>query len=156
MAGSDRLIAMSPSGVAPGYGGSRRATLRPLAPNRAASSPIAYSSRDRTWCALRLSLGVLLLAAVALKAHELATTPLAGTRLFASRWLVLAVVQVELLLGVALIAGLWPPWSGASMTPERGTFRRRRSCASAMVESLAPAPGRNNGPAFEFGAIHHG
>jgi hypothetical protein len=71
----------------------------------------AAARGDRAWHVLRFVLGALLLTAALLKAHALATAPLVGSDLFASRWFVLAVVQVELLFGFWLIAGIWPVWA---------------------------------------------
>jgi hypothetical protein len=72
------------------------------------------SAQNRVWHVLRPALGGLLVTAALLKSHALATAPLVGGDLFASRWFVLAVVQVELLVGLWLIAGIWPSWAWRS------------------------------------------
>jgi hypothetical protein len=57
---------------------------------------------------VRIAVGLLLLTAAGLKAHQLATEPVLGTGLLDSRWLLMAVVEFELLLGLCLLANLWP------------------------------------------------
>lgn len=52
--------------------------------------------------------GCILITAAALKGLDAATNPLAGGLLFGSRWELLAVIEVELLLGLALLLGLYP------------------------------------------------
>lgn len=52
--------------------------------------------------------GLLLLIAAVLKAHELLTEPALGTNFWASRVLLIAIVEFELALGLWLLAGLVP------------------------------------------------
>lgn len=62
---------------------------------------------------LRVILGLVLLAAAALKVHELATGPVAETNWLTSRWLLIGVVELEFLLVAWLISGAYarPLWS---------------------------------------------
>lgn len=53
-------------------------------------------------------LGLILLTAAGFKGYELATEPVLGTGLLNSRWLLIAVVQFELLFGFWLFAGILP------------------------------------------------
>ena len=64
---------------------------------------------------VRVVLGLLLLAAAGLKLHELLTAPAAEQGPFASRWFRAAQVEVELLLGLWLLSGLFPraAWGAA-------------------------------------------
>jgi hypothetical protein len=80
------------------------------------------SVRGGAWHVLRISLGALLLTSALLKTHELATAPLVVTGLPASRWFLLAVVQTELLIGVLLIAGLWPAYAWRTALALFGAF----------------------------------
>ncbi len=82
----------------------------------------AAARGDRAWHALRLLLAALLLTAALLKMHALVMQPLVGIGLFASRWLVLAVVQVELLVAFWLLAGIWPAWAWRSAIALFGVF----------------------------------
>jgi len=50
--------------------------------------------------------GLVLLGAAALKAHQLATSPAPGESLLSTRWLLTLWVEVEILLGVWLVSGL--------------------------------------------------
>jgi hypothetical protein len=50
--------------------------------------------------------GVVLLAATA-KGYELATAPILGDGIFGSRWFMIAVVELELVLGIWLLSGLF-------------------------------------------------
>ncbi len=60
---------------------------------------------------VRILLGLVLLTAAALKGHQLATEPVAGTGLFDSRWFLIGVVELELFFGMWLLANLWPKWT---------------------------------------------
>jgi len=70
-------------------------------PTRHLTNPWGYNS-------LRVILGLVLLVAASLKTHQLATEPVLGTGLLDSRWLLIAVVEFELLLGLCLLANVWP------------------------------------------------
>lgn len=63
---------------------------------------------DRLARLIRWSLGALLLAAAALKAHDLATGPLVGEGIWANRWLMALLVEAEAALGLWLLSGLFP------------------------------------------------
>jgi len=72
--------------------------------------------RARRWTpydAIRIALGLLLLTAAGFKAHQLATEPVLGAGLLDSRWLLMATVEFELLLGLALLWNVWrrPTWA---------------------------------------------
>ncbi|MBN2022776.1 MAG: hypothetical protein JW809_08260 [Pirellulales bacterium] len=64
---------------------------------------------------VRALLGLLLLAAAVLKAHQLATEPVLGAGLLDSRWVLIATVEFELFFGLWLLAGLLPrlTWAAA-------------------------------------------
>ena len=57
------------------------------------------------FAAVRLVLGLLLLIAASLKGYELATEPVAGQGLLGSRWFLIGLVEVEILLGLWLLSG---------------------------------------------------
>jgi len=61
--------------------------------------------------AVRFSLAVILFTAALLKTHQSATEPGFGGGFFESRWLVIGVVQFELLLGFWLASGFWRRWA---------------------------------------------
>lgn len=65
--------------------------------------------------AVRVAVGVLLLTAAGLKAHQLATEPILGTGLLDSRWLLMATVEFELFFGLWLLVNIWPKptWTAA-------------------------------------------
>jgi len=69
--------------------------------DRARIRPPAFHAYD----IVRSLLGLLLLAAAALKGYELATTPLLGRSFLDSRWVVLAAVPFEFALGCFLLTG---------------------------------------------------
>jgi len=58
--------------------------------------------------AVRVLLGVVLLAASAAKGYELTTEPIVETGWLSARWLRIAVVELELVLGLWLLTGLCP------------------------------------------------
>jgi uncharacterized membrane protein YphA (DoxX/SURF4 family) len=62
----------------------------------------------RRYDVVRLLLGVLLLTAGVLKGYELASGPVPETSPLTSRWLLIAVVEWELLFGAWLLAGFYP------------------------------------------------
>ena len=64
---------------------------------------------------VRVALGLVLLAAAALKAHQLATGPVAETNLLDSRWFLMIEVEFELLFGLWLLFGAYPrlTWAAA-------------------------------------------
>jgi len=74
------------------------------------------------YAVVRIALG-LLVAAAGLKAHQLATQPVAEAGLFGSRWFLIAQVEGEFLFGLWLLAGLWP----------QGTRRLALVCFSAFA-----------------------
>lgn len=57
---------------------------------------------------VRLALGLVLLLAAGLKAHQLSTGPVGETWLLDSRWFLISVVEFELLFGLWLLAGIHP------------------------------------------------
>ncbi len=57
---------------------------------------------------VRLLVAAILLAAAALKAHQLATEPTAETSLMTSRWFLTAVVEFELALGMSFLTNALP------------------------------------------------
>lgn len=58
--------------------------------------------------AVRIPLGVVLLIAAILKAQELTFRPVVETSPLTLTWLLMAVVEIEILLGVWLLAGFFP------------------------------------------------
>jgi hypothetical protein len=71
----------------------------------------APESRQVAWLTsadvVRILLGLLLLAAAALKGHQLLTAPVTGRSVLESRGFLVALVEVEFLLGVWLLSGLF-------------------------------------------------
>jgi len=63
---------------------------------------------------VRIVLGLVLLTAAALKGHQLATEPVAGTGLLTSRWFLIGVVEFEFFFGLWLLAGPYPKWTWAA------------------------------------------
>lgn len=57
---------------------------------------------------VRLALAVVLLAAAALKGYQLATEPAFGTSLLESRWVLIILVECELLFGLWLVGNFHP------------------------------------------------
>ncbi len=57
-------------------------------------------------------LGLVLLAAAALKAYQLATAPVVENGLFTSRWFLIGLIEFELALGLVLALGLYPRAAG--------------------------------------------
>jgi hypothetical protein len=55
---------------------------------------------------VRVALGLLLLVAAALKAHQLATQPLPERDLLSSRWVLVLWVEAEIALSLWLLSGL--------------------------------------------------
>lgn len=93
----------------------RRARPKPRPPSRpvqSASGPEEAPgrrpprARREAFVYVRLLLGLLLLAAAALKCVQLATTPSAGAGILNARWLLIAEVELEMALGILLISGL--------------------------------------------------
>jgi len=67
------------------------------------------SSRTISGCGLvRVLLGILLLAATGLKAHQLATEPVAERDLLSNRTFLVVWVELELLLGTWFVSGILP------------------------------------------------
>ncbi len=66
-----------------------------------------YGNRLRfDYGAVRVVLGLILLAAAGLKAHQLATGPTAEAGLLTSRWFLVAAVESEIVLGLCLLSGV--------------------------------------------------
>ncbi|NQT16619.1 MAG: hypothetical protein HQ582_27920 [Planctomycetes bacterium] len=57
---------------------------------------------------VRIVLGLVLLAAAALKGHQLLTEPVLGSGLLHARWLLIGLVEFELFFGLWLLAGVLP------------------------------------------------
>ncbi len=57
---------------------------------------------------MRIFAGLNLLGAAGLKAYQLAIEPVAGTSFLESRWFLIGLVELELLLAVVLLFALWP------------------------------------------------
>ncbi len=70
-------------------------------------SSLRYGS-SAPYTVVRLTLGVVLLAAAALKGYQLATEPTADTRLMDSWWFVVSAVEFEFLLAACLLVGIYP------------------------------------------------
>jgi len=70
--------------------------------------PARYLTKPWGYKSPRVVLGLMLLVAASLKTHQLATEPVLGTGLLDSRWLLAVVVEFELLLGLCLLANVWP------------------------------------------------
>jgi hypothetical protein len=64
------------------------------------------------YAVLRVVLALILLAAAALKARQLATEPIFGSGLLESRWFLIAAVEFELLFALWLLSTLLPSPSG--------------------------------------------
>jgi len=62
----------------------------------------------RSFRALQVCIGLLLLTAAGLKTHQLATEPVLGSSILDSRWFLIAVVEFELFFGLWLLSGLIP------------------------------------------------
>jgi len=56
----------------------------------------------QSWTVLRVFIGIVILTSALLKTHELATIPSLGSGLLHSRWFLILVVELELLLGIWL------------------------------------------------------
>jgi hypothetical protein len=72
-----------------------------------AASPSRFWGSFTTYDAFRIVVGLLLIVAAGLKAYKLATAPVPETGVLTSRWLLIAVVELEFGLGLALVARLW-------------------------------------------------
>ena len=68
----------------------------------------SHFSSATGYVVVRLALGLVLLLAAGLKAHQLSTGPVGETWLLDSRWFLIAVVEFELLFGLWLLAGIYP------------------------------------------------
>ncbi len=79
------------------------------------SQPAGTYPAGRGFAAVRVALGLLLLAAAGMKVHELLTYPTFGSGWLDARWAQIAVVEFELFLGLWLLSGLFPRllWSAA-------------------------------------------
>jgi hypothetical protein len=71
---------------------------------------------------VRIAVGLLLLTAAGLKAHQLATQPILGNGLLNSRWLLIIAVAFELLLSLILLANVWPKPTWAASLACFGLF----------------------------------
>ncbi|KKK52835.1 hypothetical protein LCGC14_3100920, partial [marine sediment metagenome] len=72
-----------------------------------AALPETISRRFVAYDVVRLVLALILLAAAGLKAHQLATRPVSEVDVFSYRWSLIFQVQVELVLGLWLLSGLY-------------------------------------------------
>jgi hypothetical protein len=84
---------------------------------------------------VRIALGVLLLSAAGLKAHQLATEPVAGAGLLDSRRLLMATVEFELFFGLWLLTNIWPKPTWVAALTCFGLF----ACVS-LCKALAGHP----------------
>ena len=66
------------------------------------------ATMNRGWAVLRLFLGIVVLTAAVLKAHQLATQPSLGEGLLHARWFNILVVEFEIFFGIWLLLGLMP------------------------------------------------
>ena len=75
----------------------------------------ATARPDRGYNLLRLAVALLLLTAAALKGYDLANRPVVGSGLLESRWLLIGVVEMEILFSLWLLANIWPKltWTAA-------------------------------------------
>lgn len=71
---------------------------------------------------IRVVLGLVLLTAAALKGYQLSTEPVAQTGLLSSRWVLIVLVEFELLFGLWLVSGLHPRSSWATAVVCFGGF----------------------------------
>ena len=80
-----------------------------------AGEPSATARSDHGYNRLRLVVALLLLTAAALKGYDLANGPVVGSGLLDSRWLLIGVVEMEILFGLWLLANIWPKptWAAA-------------------------------------------
>jgi hypothetical protein len=100
---------------------------------------------------VRVVVGLVLLTAAAFKIHELLTRPIStsvGTGLFAARWFQVALVEVELFIGVSLLLKLWRRFTWAATVALFGVFmiysfamfvRGSESCGCFGVAAVHPA-----------------
>jgi hypothetical protein len=79
--------------------------------------------------------GVVLLTAAALKTHQLATGPTAENSLFTSRWLLIALVELELALGLWLLSGAYPGLARLAALAAFAGF-----CLASLYQALTGAP----------------
>ena len=63
-------------------------------------------TRTSAWTVTRILLGLVLLLAAGLKAHQLATEPVPETSLLTSRWFLILWVETEIVLGLWFLSGL--------------------------------------------------
>ena len=75
----------------------------------------ATARSDHGYNRLRLVVALLLLTAAALKGYDLANGPVVGSGLLDSRWLLIGVVEMEILFGLWLLANILPKltWAAA-------------------------------------------
>lgn len=64
--------------------------------------------QEMGWSVLRIVIGFVILAAAAMKAHQLATIPTLGEGLLHAHWFNILVVEFELFFGIWLLVGLMP------------------------------------------------
>lgn len=69
------------------------------------------NQRVTTYDVVRIIVGVVLVTAAGLKAHELATLRVAETALFTNRWVLLFITQIELLTGLWLCINIHASWA---------------------------------------------
>ena len=66
------------------------------------------SAQKMGWPVLRIVLGLVILTAAFLKAHQLSVTPIFGEGLLHARWFNILVVEFELFFGIWLLVGRMP------------------------------------------------
>ncbi len=96
---------------------------------------------------VRIGLAAILLLAAGLKAHQLATLPVVGKGLLASRWVLIAELECELLLGLWLLSGVFLKLSWLVATGSFAAFsvityvkaaRGDASCGCFGVVAVSP------------------
>lgn len=113
------------------------------------------SMRAAGYAPVRIALGVVLLLAAVLKAHQLVFDPPLGGGLFENRWFLAAIAELELFFGLWLLAGLYPHatrlvamlcfagFAGVSLAKilggERGPSPLESECSECVVGVLDPA-----------------
>ena len=92
-----------------------------------------------------VGVGLVLLVAAALKTHQLATEPVPGISLLESRWFLVGVVELELLLGLWLVSG-WQAGRARTIALVLGALRAwqtsawgRRRIRAARCCCLSPS-----------------
>jgi hypothetical protein len=96
-------------------GAEKSGILSGMAADGLSSQSSTTARSDRGYHRLRLAVAFLLLTAAALKGYDLATGPVLGSGLLDSRWLLIGVVEMEILFGLWLLANILPKltWAAA-------------------------------------------